>query len=330
MTEESKPVRVLVLDDDALLLDEAREAALRHNLDLTTATTVSEARALLFQGPFDVALWPARMAGADGVLLNIELRQRLPRTAFLLITALHSKTLEQLAARSGVRAVLSKPIDADQLAAVILTAHQEQARCVVEPLSAWDTPDLWSQLADIHEETGLVMSLATPQGSLLRTIGQRNPLCGLIRSTPQHLTTVCQTVAAAMSSELEVEKRPISDLCDAGMRRIVVPVFSQGELVGQLTGCGVATEPEEPDPELVSVMLGIGMDRARMLCHRVRHTSTSTLMQAIEPLHSPPRPDSLPAAPTSTPTSTPTSIPTSIPTPAPAPAPTPTPTSTST
>ncbi len=284
MTEESKPVRVLLLDEDRLLLVESQEAALLHKLDLVTTATVGEAQSQLGTSSFDVAVMPARMAGTDGCGLTTELRQRFPKMAFVLISALHSNTLEQQAARCGARALLTKPIDPDRLATAILTAHQEQVRCNSEPLSAWDTPELWAQMADIHAKTGLVMSLATPQGALLRTIGRRNGLCGLIRSTPQHLTAICQTVASVMSAELKVTQSPVSDLCDAGMRRVVVPIVCKGELVGQVTGCGVATEPEEPDAELVSVQLGIDAKQADKLCGHVTHILEADIMQAVEPL----------------------------------------------
>lgn len=284
MPQETESIRVMVLDDDARLLEKAREAARLHDLDLVTASTAGELWSLLPRGHFDVIVLPARMAGTDGVLLTNSLRQRLPHAALLLITALHSATLAQLAFRAGARALLSKPMTADRLAAAIRMAHQEQVRCRDEPLGAWDTPERWSQLADLHQETGLVMSLATVPGALLRTIGQRNPLCAEIRSTPQHLTAICQTVAAAMSAELQVLRGPVADVCDAGMRRVVIPILHQGELVGQVTGCGVATEPEEPEPELLSVQLGLSAQRAQGLARRVPHTSVTTLLQAMEPL----------------------------------------------
>lgn len=299
MPKEPKATRVMVLQDDARLLEELRQAAQRHNLDLATARTASEVRSGLLQSPADVVVLPARMAGTDGVLLTTELRQDLPHTAFLLITALHSASLEQLAARAGARALLTKPIDVDRLAQAIHRVHQEQLRCRDEPLGAWDTPELWAQLADLHEETGLVMSLATPQGSLLRTIGQRNQLCSQIRSNPQHLTAICQTVAAAMSAELEVSRSPVDDLCDAGMRRVVIPIVCRGELVGQVTGCGVATEPEEPDADMLSVQLGLSDDQARKLARRVSHTSVEAILQALEPLRKAVQTDHSPGSSTS-------------------------------
>ncbi len=284
MTTESIPVRVLLLDDDAPFSKDLREAALRLNLSIESASSVGEAHQRLAHSRFEVAVVPARMAGTNGVRLISRLCRHRPDVTFVLITALRSPSLVHVAASCGARALLLKPITPDNLAKAIRSAYEEQTRYADEPLCAWDTPALRTRLADIYVQTGLVMSLATPSGTLLRTIGQRNGLCGLIRSTPLHLTTICQTVTSAMSAELAVQRRPVADLCDAGMQRVVVPILCHGELVGQVTGCGVATEPDEPDPELLTVQLGIDSVRAQKLVGRVHRTTLPEVMQTIEAL----------------------------------------------
>jgi len=78
--------RVLIVDDDSLLLD-ALKRQLRSRFDVTTATGAKEAIELVTtQGPFAVIVSDLRMPGMDGVTLLYLLRQAAPDTIRIMLT----------------------------------------------------------------------------------------------------------------------------------------------------------------------------------------------------------------------------------------------------
>ncbi len=136
----------------------------------------------------------------------------------------------------------------------------------------------WLALLDrIYNDTGMVASLATAEGKILLSSGERNPLCAAIREDEKRLTFVCSQTASAMTAELKVAKEPVLDFCDAGMMRLVVPVLNAGELAGQLSVCGHASPDEELDAFGVAQQLGVEEPQAQSLIDTVREMTEDEL-----------------------------------------------------
>ncbi len=83
---EAKRPRILIVDDDELILD-ALKRQLRSRFDVTTATEGKEAiRLVMSQGPYAVVVSDLRMPGMDGVTLLYLIRQAAPDTVRVLLT----------------------------------------------------------------------------------------------------------------------------------------------------------------------------------------------------------------------------------------------------
>ena len=93
----------------------------------------------------------------------------------------------------------------------------------------------------------------------------RFPLCAAIRENPDATTAICSQTNMAMLSVVGKTKKPEVDMCEAGLLRIVVPVLHDGEMIGQVTACGVASEEEEADTFRVSKELGVSEEKAEEL-----------------------------------------------------------------
>lgn len=74
-----------------------------------------------------------------------------------------------------------------------------------------------------------------------------NRFCPTLRSAKQAIGAICSTAHQAMGAEAKASGEPVADVCDAGLLKIVAPVFKDGELVGFIGGCGALAPGEEVD-----------------------------------------------------------------------------------
>ena len=121
--------RILVVDDDRLLLDAlVRELGRRFHLD--TATSAEEAlEKLRRNGPYAVVLTDLHMPGTDGITLLDEVRRRWPDTVRMMFTgrADREKVIEALNTGYLFR-FLDKPCSRDTMACVLRDALDQHQR----------------------------------------------------------------------------------------------------------------------------------------------------------------------------------------------------------
>jgi phosphoserine phosphatase RsbU/P len=119
-------VKVLVVEDDAMvrLLVKTMVSQLGH--EITVATNGAEAWALLQHAPVDVVLSDWLMADVDGLELCRRIRADASReyTYVILLTALDAKSHYLTAIDAGVDDFLTKPFDPDLIAARLRVAER--------------------------------------------------------------------------------------------------------------------------------------------------------------------------------------------------------------
>jgi CheY-like chemotaxis protein len=104
-------VRVLVADDDALLLSAVVEAFTQFGADVTPAASGAELiDALAGEGPFDLVVTDVSMPWMNGLRAMRTARAAGVGTAVILMTALQDKNLErEVRALGGQAMLLRKP-----------------------------------------------------------------------------------------------------------------------------------------------------------------------------------------------------------------------------
>jgi ligand-binding sensor protein len=65
-----------------------------------------------------------------------------------------------------------------------------------------------------------------------------NGICYRIKKNPAGARRICDDVLGYMNHEARAKKRYITEECDAGMYKIVVPVIQEDELEGFVSTCG--------------------------------------------------------------------------------------------
>lgn len=118
--------------------------------------------------------------------------------------------------------------------------------------------DEWKEILNrFSTEVNMTACLTDESGSQLFCSGDRYPLCSSVREDKDALTFICAQTNTAMLAVVKKRLQPEVDLCEAGLLRLVVPIISNNELIGQVTACGLAAEDDELDTFLVSKQLGI-------------------------------------------------------------------------
>jgi DNA-binding NarL/FixJ family response regulator len=112
---------LLILDDDAVFLN-AISAALdeeHRNISIETASSAEHGLRLLAHRSYDAVISDFRMAGLNGVDLLKECAASSPGTPVILITGYGTPALEQDALNQGAWAVVHKPVNPEQLYALV-------------------------------------------------------------------------------------------------------------------------------------------------------------------------------------------------------------------
>jgi ligand-binding sensor protein len=93
---------------------------------------------------------------------------------------------------------------------------------------------------EIVERTGLCAAVMDVENKRITdNVRWANELCPKIKGDPQGLAQICSVAQGAMAKEARESGEPVVRECDAGMLKITVPVFSDGEFLGTAGGCGL-------------------------------------------------------------------------------------------
>ncbi|MBL8857979.1 MAG: sigma-54-dependent Fis family transcriptional regulator [Planctomycetes bacterium] len=123
----SRPIRVLVVDDEPFVRESLVEVLLAEGLEVATAKNVREARSQLKKRAFDVIVSDVRMPGESGIQLIDEAQARLPPTPIVLVTGVGTVGEAVAAMKKGAFDFVQKPIDPDALVLLVRRAAEHRA-----------------------------------------------------------------------------------------------------------------------------------------------------------------------------------------------------------
>ena len=129
MTEESsKPIRLLIADDEEDLVTFLAHRLRKRGIDVTMALSVSEAISAAAEMKFDVAIVDLKMPDMDGIAVIEQLRSLQPYIEVLMLTGHGSHDSAWEAGRLQAFRYLLKPYDFEELHDLIHTAsaHRHQ------------------------------------------------------------------------------------------------------------------------------------------------------------------------------------------------------------
>jgi ligand-binding sensor protein len=66
-----------------------------------------------------------------------------------------------------------------------------------------------------------------------------NSLCPMIKSLDKGQSFICAVAHMNLSNQARQSKKPVIEECDAGLLKLVTPVFVNNEFLGVVGGCGL-------------------------------------------------------------------------------------------
>ncbi|MBU1171954.1 MAG: PocR ligand-binding domain-containing protein [Proteobacteria bacterium] len=129
----------------------------------------------------------------------------------------------------------------------------------------------WIELEQqIHEQSGLNPTIYDTKGvSITRTTTWPNALCPEIKAIPKGQTFICSSAHQNIAGDAESSREPVVEACDAGLVKIVVPIFLGDTFLGAAGGCGLLMDGEEVESFLVSKTLDMDEDKIEELAKSI-------------------------------------------------------------
>ncbi|MBR9987737.1 MAG: PocR ligand-binding domain-containing protein [Desulfosarcina sp.] len=126
----------------------------------------------------------------------------------------------------------------------------------------------WTQIEnEIYEPSGLESNVFNTDG--IRITDHKvwvNRLCPAIKATDKGQSFICAVAHMNLANQAKGEKRPVIEECDAGLMKIVVPIFVDGNYIGAVGACGLLPAGGEVDAFLVNKMTDIDEADIEALC----------------------------------------------------------------
>ena len=128
--------------------------------------------------------------------------------------------------------------------------------------------ETWRELEQkINDRSGLNASVFNADGIRITDfVKWANSLCPLIKGTEKGQSYICSVAHQNIAAQAARTRRPVVETCDAGMLKLVVPIFVNGDFLGVAGGCGCLEQKEEIDTFMINKTTGITEEKLVGLC----------------------------------------------------------------
>lgn len=142
----------------------------------------------------------------------------------------------------------------------------------------------WAQLESrIGRDFGTNASVFDADGiRITNGKGCMNELCKAIKATDRGQSFICAVAHMNLASIAKRNHCPVVEECDAGMLKMVVPVFAGSAFLGAVSGCGVLPDEGVADSELISRTTGIDVGDVERLAGSVPRICSATVDAFVE------------------------------------------------
>ena len=142
----------------------------------------------------------------------------------------------------------------------------------------------WVELEkEIHARSGLESNVFNTDG--IRITDNKvwvNQLCPAIKATEKGQAFICAVAHMNLANQAKAEKRPVIEECDAGLMKIVVPIFVDGDYLGAIGACGLLPAEGEVDAFLVNKMTDIDEEKVEALCEDLSVIETNSAEEVAQ------------------------------------------------
>lgn len=100
-----------------------------------------------------------------------------------------------------------------------------------------------------------------------------NRLCPLIKGHPKGQQFICAVAHQNLAGQAASSGIPVIEACDAGMLKLVVPIFYSGDFLGVAGGCGSLETGESIDSFLIHKTVGLSEEQINAAAVDIRAMS---------------------------------------------------------
>ncbi len=150
----------------------------------------------------------------------------------------------------------------------------------IAPMETW----IWLE-KEIHRDSGLDVNVFDTKGYRISDFKNwANRLCPEIKATDRGQSFICAPAHMNIAMQAMRSGQPAIEECDAGLIKLVVPIFSKGEFVGAVGACGCLLEDGEVDAFLVNKMTDIVEEKVDEFAREIpsiSHEQAQSLAESI-------------------------------------------------
>jgi ligand-binding sensor protein len=123
--------------------------------------------------------------------------------------------------------------------------------------------ETWRELEQrINQRSGMNASVFNAEGIRITDfVKWANNLCPVIKGNEKGQSYICSVAHQNIAAQAAKTRKPVIETCDAGMLKLVVPIFVNGDFLGVAGGCGCLEKKEDIDTFMINKTTGISEDR---------------------------------------------------------------------
>lgn len=128
---------------------------------------------------------------------------------------------------------------------------------------------------EVAKKSGLNASLFNVDGIRITDFKQwANDLCPAIKATDKGQAFICAVAHMNLAAQAFQKKETVIEECDAGLVKIVIPIFFQDQFVGSFSCCGFLPEEGEIDSYVIHKTTDIPEEEIDRLSRGMRSITT--------------------------------------------------------
>jgi ligand-binding sensor protein len=137
--------------------------------------------------------------------------------------------------------------------------------------------ETWVELEEeINKRSGLDANVFNVEGYRISECKNwANKLCPSIKATDKGQSFICAPAHMNIAAQAMRTKKTVIEECDAGLVKMVVPVFVADDFVGAIGACGFLLDDGEIDTFLINKMTGIDEEEIERLSEGIPAITTA-------------------------------------------------------
>ncbi len=142
----------------------------------------------------------------------------------------------------------------------------------------------WAELEKkIAEKTELSASVFDIDGiRIIENIKWSNKLCPVIKATDKGQSFICAVAHMNLAIIAKNTGKPVIEECDAGLVKMVVPIFSENEFIGAVGACGLLLDDGEVDTFSVNKITEIQEEKIEALAKDIPVISSKKMNELAD------------------------------------------------